>query len=260
MPRIKIGTVEVVLEESFIGRVRIARDGALDVRSTTKRGARRARVARPGPAGPAGGQIKVFVCHSSADEAAAAAFVALMRAALPLGAKSIRCTSVSGYKLPAGTNVDTRLRAEVFSSRAFVALMRTALPLGAKSIRCTSVSGYKLPAGTNVDTRLRAEVFSSRAFVALLSPRSIESIYVMFELGARWGAERYLVPVLIGGLPARRVEAPLRALHVVKGGSEADVMQLIGELADQLGVKAEAAAVYLKALREFTAAARPRRR
>jgi len=37
-----------------------------------------------------------------------------LRAALPLSAKDIRCTSVDGYKLAAGTNSDEQLRQEVF--------------------------------------------------------------------------------------------------------------------------------------------------
>jgi hypothetical protein len=215
MPRIKSGPVELVLEENFVGRVQITRGGVLDIRSAGKQSARSVREERQRRPGSALGPVMVFVCHGSADEPVAAAFVELMRAALPLDAKSIRCTSVSGYKLPAGTNVDARLR---------------------------------------------AEVFSSGAFVALLSPRSIQSVYVMFELGARWGAERYLAPVLIGGLPARRVEAPLRALHTVRGDAESDVLQLVGELADHLGLGVEAPDVYLKALRAFTTAARRSRR
>ena len=67
--------------------------------------------------------MKVFVSHSSADQKIAAAFVELLRAALPLSAKDIRCTSVDGYKLPAGTNADEQLRGEVFGAQAFVALL-----------------------------------------------------------------------------------------------------------------------------------------
>ncbi|WP_211468086.1 toll/interleukin-1 receptor domain-containing protein [Collimonas silvisoli] len=68
-------------------------------------------------------------------------------------------------------------------AEAFVIFLRAALPLAAKDIRCTSVDGYKLPAGTHSDEQLRQEVFDAQAFLALLSPTSIQSIYVMFELG-----------------------------------------------------------------------------
>jgi hypothetical protein len=52
----------------------------------------------------------------------------------------------------------------------------------------------------------------------------------------------------------------LRALHTVRGDAESDVLQLVGELADHLGLGVEAPDVYLKALRAFTTAARRSRR
>ncbi len=55
---------------------------------------------------PMEGAMKIFVCHSSADKRIAEAFVDLLRTALPLSSKDIRCTSVDGYKLEAGTNSD----------------------------------------------------------------------------------------------------------------------------------------------------------
>ncbi len=67
--------------------------------------------------------LKVFVSHSSADQKIAAAFVDLLRAALPLVPGDIRCTSVDGYKLTPGTETDEQLRREVLESQAFVALL-----------------------------------------------------------------------------------------------------------------------------------------
>jgi hypothetical protein len=215
MPRIRAGAVVVDLEENFLGRVRVARDGAVELHAGVTRSARRSAAAGARPLVRRPAALAVFVSHSSADQAAAAAFVELLRAALPLSARAIRCTSVSGHKLPAGTQVDERLR---------------------------------------------REVFESQVLVALLSPRSIESTYVMFELGARWGAKRTLLPVLIGGLAARRLKAPLPALHVVKGRKESDVHQLVHDLAHALEVAAEKPDAYLKAVRTFVTAARARRR
>ncbi len=136
-------------------------------------------------------------------------------------------------------------------AEAFVSLLRAALPLSSKDIRCTSVDGYKLAAGTNSDEQLRQEVFDAEAFLALLSPTSIQSIYVMFELGARWGAKRYLAPVMVAGLTPSALKAPLSAIHAVTGTSEGDLHQLIDTLSGRLDVEAEKTAVYAKALKVF---------
>ncbi len=155
--------------------------------------------------------MKLFVSHSSADQEIAAAFVDLLRAALLLSAKDIRCTSVDGYRLPSGATSDDQLRQEVFE--------------------CTS-------------------------FVALLSPSSIKSVYVLFELGARWGAKRHLAPIMIAGLDPSFLKAPLNAVHAVRGSSDSDILQLIEDMAARLSIAPENPSAYMRALQRFTDAAK----
>src|SRR5437762_5967682 len=73
-------------------------------------------------------------------------------------------------------------------ARRVVVLVSTALNLPAVAIRCTSVDGHRLPAGANTNDQLRQEVHDSVAFIGIVSQSSIRSMYVLFELGARWGA------------------------------------------------------------------------
>ncbi|MGW8158424.1 MAG: toll/interleukin-1 receptor domain-containing protein [Desulfoprunum sp.] len=147
--------------------------------------------------------------------------------------------------------------ADKLIAEAFIDLLRASLPLSAKDIRCTSVDGYKLPAGTNSDEQLRQEVFEAKAFIALLSPQSIRSMYVMFELGARWGAKRYFAPVMVSGLTPSAIKAPLSAIHAVTGTSEGDVHQLIETLSERLEIESEKPAAYGKALKAFVTASNP---
>jgi hypothetical protein len=134
---------------------------------------------------------------------------------------------------------------------AFVDLVRAAFLISSRDIRCTSVDGYKLPAGTDADEQLRREVYEAQVFVALLSPASIKSIYVIFELGARWGAKGHLIPVMVDGLDPSYLTPPLSALHAVSGKSEAEVHALLVTLGDKLGLEPERPDVYLKALKAF---------
>lgn len=141
------------------------------------------------------------------------------------------------------------------AAEALVDLLRSALGLPAKEIRCTSVEGYKLSAGTDSNEQLRTEVFGCEAFVALLSPSSMKSVYVMFELGARWGTKRHLAPIMIGGTVAGDLRAPLSGIHAITGSSESDIHQLVSDLSSHLGQANEGASVYGKHLRAFVAKA-----
>lgn len=76
---------------------------------------------------------------------------------------------------------------------ALVELCRSALIMPGGKIRCTSLVGYRLPGGAVVDDQLRHEVHDANAFIGLISYNSIRSMYVFFELGARWGAGKQLV-------------------------------------------------------------------
>lgn len=145
--------------------------------------------------------------------------------------------------------------ADASIAEGLVELIRSSLSIPPKEIRCTSVDGYRLPAGAASDEQLRSEVFGSNAFVALLSPASMRSTYVMFELGARWGSNQYLAPILVGGTKATDLKAPLSAIHAINGASESDLHQFIEDLGQRLKVNVEGPAVYNKALREFIDAA-----
>lgn len=140
---------------------------------------------------------------------------------------------------------------------SFVELLRAALLLPAKDIRCTSVDGYKLAPGASSDEQLRQEVFDAEAFVALLSPKSIQSMYVMFELGARWGTKKPFAPVMVGGLDPSFLKPPLSAMHAVAGTSEGDMHQLVQTLADWLHMTPEGPNVYVSALQTFVNEAKP---
>src|SRR5690606_30588259 len=134
------------------------------------------------------------------------------------------------------------------TAEALVELLRSALGLPAKEIRCTSVEGYKLSAGADSNEQLRTEVFGCETFVALLSPSSMKSVYVTFELGARWGTKRHLAPIMIGGTVAGDLRAPLSGIHAITGSSESDMHQLISDLSNILSQTNEGPSVYGKHL------------
>jgi hypothetical protein len=127
---------------------------------------------------------------------------------------------------------------------ALVALLRSALNIAADKIRCTSVNGYRLEAGAETEQELRREVHEAKAFIGLITPSSMASAYVMFELGARWGAHLHLAPLLGAGAGSEYLRGPLASLNALNCEEPAQVHQLIGDLAKVLVVEPSKPAVY----------------
>lgn len=81
-------------------------------------------------------------------------------------------------------------------AHALVRLLRVALGLSAAQIRATSVEEAQLRAGLDIDESLRTEVRDSRVFIAVLSPNSLASTYVLFDLELGGGQTRRCFPYL----------------------------------------------------------------
>lgn len=129
-------------------------------------------------------------------------------------------------------------------AEALVDLLRTSLNIRAALIRCTSVDGYRLPIGADADEQLRQEVFEAKAFVGILSLESIASTYVLFELGARWGAKKHLAPLLASGLSAHALKGPLVGLNALSCESVPQLQQFIQDMGRVLNVTPEEPQVY----------------
>jgi hypothetical protein len=126
----------------------------------------------------------------------------------------------------------------------FIELLRSATDIEPARIRCTSVQGYRLPGGASIDDQLRNEILSSLVFVALITRESLKSPYVLFELGARWGASAHsgagskIMPVLAAGMNANELRSsPLRGFNAHSCDKENDLQQLVEEVRSQLRLK-----------------------
>jgi hypothetical protein len=128
--------------------------------------------------------------------------------------------------------------------RRIVELLRAALNLPAAAIRCTSVEEYRLPAGTNISEQLRIEVHEANAFIGVVSERSVRSLYVLFEMGARWGAAKHVIPLLAPGTPASALGGPLATLSALDAQSPADLHQLVEDVASVLSLPVDSRSTF----------------
>ena len=114
---------------------------------------------------------------------------------------------------------------------AIVELIRSALSLAPETVRCSSVDGYRLPAGVDTDETLRREVYSTEVVIGVLTPHSLKSSYVQFELGARWGIGRPLVPLLARGASPAELPGPLQGKNALLVSEDAQCLQFVEDLA-----------------------------
>jgi len=113
-------------------------------------------------------------------------------------------------------------------------------PLVKADILCTSVPGCRLEGGAQTHERIREEIKSARVFIAVITGVSVDSEYVLFELGARWALGGETIPILGPGEQYDRIPGPLRGnVHALRVEERTDVLQLVDDVARTLGRTAQ---------------------
>ena len=97
-----------------------------------------------------------------------------------------------------------------------VDFLLTALELKESEIRCTSVPGHTLPFGTSISERIKKDLNTATALIALITTDSLQSTWVLFELGSSWAMEKLLIPVLGPGVKYDDLPGPLKNYPVVQ--------------------------------------------
>lgn len=122
-------------------------------------------------------------------------------------------------------------------------LVKNFLHLRAEDIVCTSRPGSKLRAGDDTEDSLRQHIHDVPAFLGVITPNSLESTYVICELGARWGQNKHLIPLLSSSDIRNRLDGPLNS-HNLLLSERTDLQQLVRELAATLSIELERADAY----------------
>jgi hypothetical protein len=110
-------------------------------------------------------------------------------------------------------------------ARTLIEVLEAALP--AIRIRCSSVDGYRLDAGGEFETQIRQEVLVSKILLGLITPQSVRSDYVLFELGARWGVGLWTIPLLANGATVSALPGPVAHLNAIACTSTSQIHQMI---------------------------------
>lgn len=102
-------------------------------------------------------------------------------------------------------------------AKALVECLHASLDLRSTKIRCTSVPGSQLPFGETISSQLKKDINSSKAIFVLITRESLQSRWVLFELGAAWSLGKVMVPILGPGLSQSDLPGPLKEYPVVIG-------------------------------------------
>lgn len=142
-------------------------------------------------------------------------------------------------------------------AKVLIDLLRDAFQIDPSRIRCTSLPGYKLKTGAHTETELRREVQQARVFIGLLSEISLDSAYVLFELGARWGSmqdygmhggiaglRNKIFPVLAAGATSSILRDPLKQYNALNCEKAGDLHQLINDIGNEINQQPSSAAAY----------------
>jgi hypothetical protein len=131
---------------------------------------------------------------------------------------------------------------------AIVDFLQSSLSIADDELRCTSVPGHKLPVGSDSASTLRDNIGESAVVIGLITNASLSSGWVLFELGATWGAKKNLKPLVADDVDFKELPGPLSGQHAAKLSSKGDLSQLIEEISEILGAKRRAAAKATAAL------------
>ena len=124
---------------------------------------------------------------------------------------------------------------DVDIAERIVTALELAMDVPHGAIRCTSVPGYKLDLGSMAPDVLRQELASAESVVAILTPNSLASQWVLFELGATWSQTKQAIPLLCGGLRDEDIPGPLRGAAGAQINEPSALFQFLDQVMKKLG-------------------------
>ncbi|MDP1929272.1 MAG: toll/interleukin-1 receptor domain-containing protein [Thiobacillus sp.] len=137
---------------------------------------------------------------------------------------------------------------------ALVDCIFSSMVLDDSDVRCTSVPGHKLEIGSEFVHAIRTELDESAVVVGVITENAIRSGWVLFELGAAWGAEKKLKPLVSDEVKVAALPGPLSGRHAARLSDESDVLQFLDELATFIAARPRASSKRSKAIDALLAA------
>jgi len=115
----------------------------------------------------------------------------------------------------------------------------SALDINEEIIRCTSVPGYKLKFG-NLSKLLKQDISDKPIIIVIITPNSLKSKWVMFELGASWIKDLTIIPLIAPSLSYKDIPGPLDGHTSIEFRREnPDIASQLTEMVNQISREKE---------------------
>lgn len=117
--------------------------------------------------------------------------------------------------------------------------IKKATGLKSNQIMCSSVVGCQIPTGGWIAGELKKSIEASLHVIAICSYTSVESKWVVFELGASWVLSKSIITLVGPGVKANRLPAPIlehSAIYIQKDEAPARISEVVRRLAEDLGL------------------------
>lgn len=154
------------------------------------------------------------------------------------------------YYMPTRIFISHSAADEALAS-ALVDCILSAMIVDDAELRCTSVPGHKLPVGSDFAATLLEDIGDSSVVIGLITKNALSSSWVLFELGATWGAKKNLKPLVTDEVDLKALPGAVSGRHVARISSKGDLNQFLEEVAETVGAKRRAAAKSLKPMEQL---------
>ncbi len=122
-------------------------------------------------------------------------------------------------------------------AKRFVRVLIAGLDIRPGDIRCTSLPApHALPLGGSVSRALKKEIEAAEVVIGLVTPKSLQSSYVLYELGAAWGKGKTTIPLLAKGVRVGQLPPLMLELSFERLSAATQIERVVSDLATTLKI------------------------
>lgn len=128
---------------------------------------------------------------------------------------------------------------DVDIAEKMVEYLISALEVQDHEIRCSSVPGHKLQFG-KISEIIKKDISNNPVIILIITPKSLKSKWVMFELGASWVKELTIIPIVSPNLTYKAIPGPLgehTTIELSKPNSDSRLSDLITQISNEKSLK-----------------------
>ena len=121
-----------------------------------------------------------------------------------------------------------------------VEFLLSSLDIKDTDIICTSVPGHTLPIGENIAGCLKHEITESSVVIPLLTHNSLNSSWVMFEIGAAWALGKKTYSIMGLNITDGHLQGPLKGrigVQINDANASGRMRTLVEQVAENLSIE-----------------------